>query len=886
MFKNAKINLLIASLFSISAYAADLTTDKIEVISATPLPGFGIELNKIPANVQNVKAADIKKSQSLDITDYMNHNLTGVYINEIQNNPLQPDVNYRGFTASPLLGTPQGISVYMDGVRMNQAFGDIVSWDLIPKNAISSMQLMPGSNPLFGLNTLGGALSIQTKDGRSNPGGAIELSAGSYARKKVDFEYGGVSKDNSIDYFVAGSFFDENGWRQRSPSDSQQLFGKLGWRGEKTDLKLTYSLADTDLTGNGFVPMNNREKYSSIFTSPDNTRNNSNLLNLQINHYLSNKLSFSGNAYYKQIKQRTINGDINDESMPEIPGGYGQSIGTIGTTCQTNINNNDEPGEKCTGMMNRTQTITRTAGAFGQINLDDTFFNRPNKLIVGGGYEASVMHFNLTSQYGDIINRELVQRSAYANGGIGSGDMDGLPDNRSVQLRATNKVFSLFASNNLEVTDRLALNASARFNRTRVDLTDKLNPAGSTETSYDDNHARSYTGAAGNASLFDLTSQIPNSLSGSHLYTRINPSVGLTFAATPSISVYGNYNEGSRAPTAIELGCADPSAPCRLPNAMAADPHLKQVVSRTWEGGLRGNYGVTNYKATVYNTRNEDDILFVGTGSASGYFKNFGETNRRGLEAAFTSKLNNFNFGANYAYIDATYESEGTLPGNFNNSGQEVTSVDRQSLTYSTTSTDSYNQFTPTGKDINVSKGDKIPLIPKNVLKAFGSYDFNDKFSIGGDAMFVSGSYVRGNENNQHQPGTVTLDCKEAIAEDMLSTTVAAGARTAYSPGKDCNANNTSSTYRGVGKLASYTLLNLFASYKPQSDWTIFGRINNVFDREYYTAGALGADPFNSSGSIQKAPSGNTSKSYTVGDTLVAPGAPRSAWVGVRWEFK
>ena len=88
----------------------------------------------------------------------------------MQGNPFQPDLNYRGYTASPLLGTPQGLSVYMDGVRLNQPFGDVVSWDLIPRQAIASMTLMPGSNPLFGLNTLGGALSIQTKDGRDAPG--------------------------------------------------------------------------------------------------------------------------------------------------------------------------------------------------------------------------------------------------------------------------------------------------------------------------------------------------------------------------------------------------------------------------------------------------------------------------------------------------------------------------------------------------------------------------------------------------------------------------------------------------------------------------------------------------------------------------------------------
>ena len=110
----------------------------------------------------------------------------------MQGNPFQPDVNYRGYTASPLLGTPQGLSVYMDGVRLNQPFGDIVSWDLIPRTAIASTTLMPGSNPLFGLNTLGGALSIQTKSGVTHPGTMLQASYGSDVRRAFDFEHGGT----------------------------------------------------------------------------------------------------------------------------------------------------------------------------------------------------------------------------------------------------------------------------------------------------------------------------------------------------------------------------------------------------------------------------------------------------------------------------------------------------------------------------------------------------------------------------------------------------------------------------------------------------------------------------------------------------------------------
>ena len=165
----------------------------------------------------------------------------------MQGNPFQMDVSYRGYTASPLLGTPQGLSVYMDGVRMNQPFGDVVSWDLIPRAAISSMTLMPGSNPLFGLNTLGGALSVQTKDGRSDPGTSLQTTLGSNARRAVEFEHGGFN-DKGLNWYVSGNLFNENGWRNDSPSDVRQLFSKLGWRSGATDLKLTLAHAEISST--------------------------------------------------------------------------------------------------------------------------------------------------------------------------------------------------------------------------------------------------------------------------------------------------------------------------------------------------------------------------------------------------------------------------------------------------------------------------------------------------------------------------------------------------------------------------------------------------------------------------------------------------------------
>src|SRR6185369_4849361 len=173
---------VVASLASARALAADADEaveppsnpstatelPQVTVISTTPLEGLGLPLNQIPASVQTGDSAEIDRQQSLDLANFLNDNFAGVTASASAANPFQLDVYYHGFTASALLGTPEGLSVYVDGVRVNEAFGDTVNWDLIPQAAISKVTLMSGSNPVFGLNTLGGALMVRTKSGHDN----------------------------------------------------------------------------------------------------------------------------------------------------------------------------------------------------------------------------------------------------------------------------------------------------------------------------------------------------------------------------------------------------------------------------------------------------------------------------------------------------------------------------------------------------------------------------------------------------------------------------------------------------------------------------------------------------------------------------------------------
>ena len=916
MRQSTKINLLIASLFSITAFAADLTTDKIEVISPSALPSIGISINQLPSNIQTVKGSDLQKSQALDVADYMNQNLAGVNINENQGNPLQPDINYHGYTASPLLGTPQGLSVYIDGVRMNQPFGDIVSWDLIPKNAIYGMQMYSGSNPLFGLNTLGGSLSVQTKDGRNSGGGALQLTTGSFGRKIGEFEYGGVSKDNSVDYFIAGTWFNEDGWREASPSENKQLFGKLGWQNDKNRAKLTYALSDGDLTGNGLAPRSLLKNNSeAVYSSPDNTKNRSHFLNLQLEHDVNKDMIISGNAYYRNIRTQTYNGDINGDAFPSIDfDQFSRALSSMSfltgktrTTasasnpfgsqylytstydmpgwCGQNVQAGDEGGEKCGAFINRTQTNQQNVGLFAQLSAANTLFNRPNTYVIGAGFDLSRSHFTQSSEFGSLnTDRSVLGSGVYANAATDVISNLQLLDN-AVNFKGKTDTFSMFASDTFTIKEKLNLTAAGRYNYTIVKNTDKLTHYNTyygniAESRTDDTPYGFYdehiyngttnltnlvnyvknngTAPSGNFKEVDYTNPVTDaSLSGRHIYARFNPALGLTYDLRDDINLYGGYNEGSRAPTPIELGCANPDQPCNLPNAMAGDPHLKQGVAKTWEAGIRVRESKDFFwSAGVYASRNINDIQFVGENtSGSGYFKNVGQTERKGIDFGFSKTFGNFNLAGNYSFIDATFESEQQIVSNANSVGNyycaQNNGTDCSSTTYSASNTNYKLTNSSTidaslsdlsyWKMIDVKKGDRLPLIPKNMLKLFASYSINDKFKVGANTLTVTNSIMRGNENNE-----------------------------------DPN-----------GKIAGYTTLNLLASYKPYSEWTLFAKVNNVFDKEYATSGQLGMNALTSSGAINTTTRTSNGSGYTasVAEAFVAPGAPRALWIGARWEF-
>jgi outer membrane receptor protein involved in Fe transport len=320
------------------------------------------------------------------------------------------------------------------------------------------------------------------------------------------------------------------------------------------------------------------------------------------------------------------------------------------------------------------------------------------------------------------------------------------------------------------------------------------------------------------------------SLTGDHVFGRFNPSIGITFNPISSINAYGSYSEASRAPTSIELGCADPNAPCKLPNAMAGDPPLEQVISRTLEAGVRGRQeNNLNWTAGWFFTENRNDILFVASGQTGlGYFKNFGKTRRAGFQLDASTRLKRASFGGGYTFLNATYQSKEDVAGSSNSTSDALAR----------------------GLDgrIEIQPGKRIPLVPQHMLKLFADFQVTSKFLVDVGAVVLAGSYARGNENNQHQPDGVY--------------------------------------YLAAGSTESYAIANLGARYQLHRHVQLFGQINNLLDTQYYTAAQLGATGFNNTGNFIARPFAAVNGEFPIQHTtFFAPGAPRMIWGGLRFQF-
>jgi iron complex outermembrane recepter protein len=716
--------------------------DGNDTIGTSPVPGSEIPREKIPANAHVMPGADFEHTRAPDLLAAIGQRLPGVSIGDQSGNEFQRDVSYRGFTASPVIGTPQGLAVYQNGVRINEVFGDTVNWDFIPESAIGRLALVP-NNPVYGLNALGGAISIQMKNGFTYHGSEADVRGGSYGRIGATVQAGGQNGDVAA-YFAADALNDA-GWRDQSPSRLRRIFADLGTRGDGGEFHVSFTGADNFFGATAATPVQLlAQRWSSIYTVPQTTENSLAFLIASASLKPTDTLALQGLVYFRGFWQRHVDGngtDAQNDGCPDptflcfpdlmgnltnLIGGNGQPVPAAGPLAAPNV----------LGEIDRTSTATNGYGGSLQATITEKAFGRDNHLVVGTSLDHGHVQFGSAAELG-VMNAD--QFPFVTGTGVIINQPSG--DVAPVSLRADTTYIGAYATDTLDLTSRLSLTAGGRFN----------------------------------VALIKLTDEFGGPLSGNDQFMRFNPVVGATYKVLPNVTVYGGYSEANRAPTPLELACADPLRPCLIDTFLVGDPPLKQVVAHTYEAGIRGKadfrsygYGQATWSLGAFHTQSDDDIINVASQLPNhGFFQNAGTTLRQGIEANVTYQQARWSTYANYSYVDATFQSVLLLSSPFNPAADPAT-----------------------GR-ILVTPGDHIPAVPRDRFKAGADYSVTDAWKIGADLNVVGSQYLMGDQSNQNP------------------------------------------------QVPTYWTVNLNTSYQLDKNVEVFGLVRNLFNRHYYASGTF-----------------------------------------------
>src|SRR6476661_1324694 len=602
-----------------------------QVIATTPVTGIGFDRSKVPAMAQTVTAADFSRVYSPNVLDTLQQRIPGVITTDVQGNGFFQDLRYRGFAASPLQGTPQGLAVYMQGVRIN-----------------------------------------------------------------------------------------DDGWRYQSPSRIGRFYGDLGWRGTDAEVHFITSIAYNYFGVVGPTPLqllNN--DYRAIYTWPQTTKNQAQLIAMNGRYSVTDHWTVQSNLYYRKFQQAHVDGNtaevercsgqaanplfntlcLEDDGFPRQPAANFQLLN------QNNrpINCPPGPGNTCAttpwGTVDRTWTNAITTGASLQGINDDKIFGHDNYFTIGGSVDRSKIGFQANSELGYIYPDFFVGPNAAVPG---TGQIVHTAANigfAPVSLAAWNTYYGIYVSDTFDITNRLSVTAGGRYNIAQIAMSDLLG------TSPD--------------------------LSAQYTFERFNPVVGFTYKILPELmTFYAGYSEANRAPTPLELGCSNPLRPCLLEGFLVSDPPLNQVVARTKEVGLRGNFsnagGRGDWKLGLFRTDSESDIIQVASVlQGRGVFQNVPATRRQGLEAGAQYQTERYLVYANYALVDATYQFTGLLASPNNPSANA-------------------------NGDILVTPGKQIPGIPLHQIKGGVDYWVTPLLKLGTDVIWVSSQWYVGDDANQN----------------------------------------------------------------------------------------------------------------------------------------
>ncbi|HEX4552833.1 MAG TPA: TonB-dependent receptor [Xanthobacteraceae bacterium] len=657
----------------------------VDVIGQTPLPGSDIARDKSPGDGRTLSAPDFDGTKSWSLPDTLLLRVPGVTLNDVTGNPFQPDLQYRGFVASPVLGTPQGLAIYQNGVRVNEVFGDIVNWDFIPQQAIDRANIV-SNNPVFGLNALGGALALTMKNGFGYHGAEAELRGGFFGRRAGTVQAGG--QQGAVSGYITADALDDDGWRDHSPSRLRRVYADIGARTDASEFHLNFTGAANEFGAAAATPIELlNQRWQSVFTTPQTTRNELAFWVANGKSQLSDALTLEGNLYLRNFRQRHVDGNTAEFGNCAPANGF-LCIGDDLLTASGGAPIAALAPGAVPGSLDRTATSAQSFGGTLQATATGQWMGHGNRLVVGSSVDRGNARFMASSEVGTIGSDLFVTGTGVT---ISSPDAGIAP----VDLISTTTYTGIYATDTFDVTSALAVTAGGRFNVAQIRLDDQLG----------------------------------GGLDGSHQFSRFNPVIGATYRIQPSLVAYAGYSEANRAPTPTELGCADPAHPCLLDNFLTSDPALKQVVARTIETGLRGEaaapFGRLTFALGLFRTDTADDIISVASPiPGRGFFQNAGTTRRQGAEASASYRASPWVLTAGYSYVDATFRDALTL-----SSPNNPAAIDGL---------------------IAVTPGDRIPLVPLHRLKGSIEYAANPQWTLAADLVAVGSQYLQGDASNQN----------------------------------------------------------------------------------------------------------------------------------------
>ena len=752
-------------------------------VEARALPGANPDPDQLPGSVQSISAAQLARDGTDSLTQAMNARFGSVSVNDNLGDANQSDLRYRGFAASPVLGTPQGLALYQNGVRINEAFGDTANWDLIPQIAIRQVDLV-STNPVYGLNALGGAVAVGMNNGFDYQGHEIKLSGGSFRQRSAAAQWGVA--DEHFALYLAGTLLRAGGWRRLADDSLRQAYAAVTSRREHASVELSYTLDDYALAGQGSAPA--RELAISPylgFTGPQLNANRLQFLTLNTAWQPRDGWMLQGLLYYRQYHQQVVNGNTTAYGACSAASGLTALCQPDGLTPLQGPDGLPLPDISQGGSLllgeNDSESITaRSRGVSLQAIATGKLWGADNQFSVGAALDLARVGFLAGTELGVLNAQLLVGGPALTVNTPESSVFNATP----VALLADNSSRGLYFSDALQFPSGLTLTASARQQQASIDLLDQRGSA----------------------------------LNGRNRYAHFNPQLGAVLPLSAAIRLFANLARSTRTPTASEIECSDPLRPCLLPSQLAGDPPaLRQVVADTIELGLRSRTPehaarpAADRRSLAWNFglfRSElnDDIYGVATAAGHGYFLNIGGTRRQGMECGLELEFGGWTLFGNYSYTDATFQTGLVLPS-------------------------PWNPFRDTSGNIQVSRGDQLPGVPRQRFKTGVDYQPGTRWTLGATLLISSGQYYFGDEANRNAP------------------------------------------------LPGYGMVGVHGSLRLAPGFSAFATVSNLFDRRYATYGIY-SDP--TGAGAPGIPAGAVSNAPGIDNRFYTPAAPLAVQAGLR----